>query len=241
MSWSGKIIGGVIGGFAGGPIGAAAGAFIGNLFDSEERLPEQKEEEKLSPEQLRVVSIVMLLVKLSCIDNDFSVEERVHLKVFFKETLGLEEDFDDLVKMALEDEEPFEKWAQVFVSTTEEDPSLRITMMHALFELAAADNILHPAEEYFMTTVAGLLGLSDLEYEAIKNEYFLCNDEYYKILGCTPESSNAEVKACYMQKVKEMHPDKLPAGLPAEIIKFAQEKFDEIQTAYNVIRQERNF
>jgi DnaJ like chaperone protein len=40
--------------------------------------------------------------------------------------------------------------------------------------------------------------------------------------------------------VKEYHPDKIASkGLPEEFTKFAQDKFREIQEAYNAVKQER--
>jgi DnaJ like chaperone protein len=42
--------------------------------------------------------------------------------------------------------------------------------------------------------------------------------------------------------VTEYHPDKIEAkGLPEEFIKFANDKFAEIQEAYDHIRKKRGF
>jgi DnaJ-domain-containing protein 1 len=38
-----------------------------------------------------------------------------------------------------------------------------------------------------------------------------------------------------MKKIKESHPDKLPANTPEWIIKVAQEKFSKLQEAYKAI------
>ena len=50
-----------------------------------------------------------------------------------------------------------------------------------------------------------------------------------------------EIDKAYKMKVKEYHPDKIISkGLPEEFTKLAEDKFREIQEAYDVIRQERN-
>lgn len=63
----------------------------------------------------------------------------------------------------------------------------------------------------------------------------------YAVLDCTPQSSDADIKKAYRKKVSEFHPDKIAAkGLPAEFTKFANEKFREIQEAYDEIKKARN-
>lgn len=67
-------------------------------------------------------------------------------------------------------------------------------------------------------------------------------DSHYSVLGCTSSSSDAEVKKAYRKKVSEFHPDKIAAkGLPEEFSKFANDKFREIQEAYEEIKKVRNF
>jgi DnaJ like chaperone protein len=67
-------------------------------------------------------------------------------------------------------------------------------------------------------------------------------DKYYKILNCTPESSNEEIKAKYKKLVKDFHPDMIISkGLPEEFVEFAESRFREIQKSYEKIRKERNF
>jgi len=49
-----------------------------------------------------------------------------------------------------------------------------------------------------------------------------------------------EIKKSYRQLVREFHPDTIASkGLPEEFTRFANEKFREIQTAYETISRER--
>jgi DnaJ like chaperone protein len=60
-------------------------------------------------------------------------------------------------------------------------------------------------------------------------------DWAYEILEVSKDSSDEDIKQAYMKKIKESHPDKLPANTPEWIIKVAQEKFSKLQEAYKAI------
>ena len=60
----------------------------------------------------------------------------------------------------------------------------------------------------------------------------------YKILEISPNVSDSEVKKAYREMAKKYHPDKLQSKDPA-LIKGAQEKFQEVQKAYETIQNER--
>ncbi len=66
-------------------------------------------------------------------------------------------------------------------------------------------------------------------------------EEYYRILGCTPNSSIEEIKVAYKRMVKESHPDKLPKDCPEWVKKAANERFAKIQEAYQKIKDAKGF
>ena len=53
-----------------------------------------------------------------------------------------------------------------------------------------------------------------------------------------PDVSDSEVKKAYREMAKKYHPDKLVTDDPA-LKKGAQEKFQEVQKAYEIIQKER--
>jgi len=62
----------------------------------------------------------------------------------------------------------------------------------------------------------------------------------YDALGLTPSASDAEIKKAYRTLVNQLHPDKLIGqGLPPFMIGALTERFKNIQTAYNCIKESR--
>lgn len=62
----------------------------------------------------------------------------------------------------------------------------------------------------------------------------------YAVLGVKASITDDALKKEYRKLMSQHHPDKLVAkGLPAEMMKLAKEKTQEIQTAYDKIRQAR--
>jgi len=61
----------------------------------------------------------------------------------------------------------------------------------------------------------------------------------YRTLGVLPSASWEEIQAAYKEKIKQYHPDKL-SHLGEEFSSLANEKFLEIQAAYNRIKSIRN-
>lgn len=62
----------------------------------------------------------------------------------------------------------------------------------------------------------------------------------YTILGVAAEVPDAEVKKAYRKQMSKHHPDKLAArGLPPEMMNMAKEKAQEIQQAWELIKQAR--
>lgn len=67
-------------------------------------------------------------------------------------------------------------------------------------------------------------------------------DEAYGILGLTSHTNDGDIQKAYRRLLSQHHPDKLVArGLPEEMVRLASEKTTEIRSAYEVLREHRNF
>lgn len=66
-------------------------------------------------------------------------------------------------------------------------------------------------------------------------------DNAYQVLGVTAQNSNAEIKKAYRKLMARHHPDKLASkGLPDEVMKRAQQRAQDIQAAYEKIKEKRD-
>lgn len=60
------------------------------------------------------------------------------------------------------------------------------------------------------------------------------------VLGVKPTDDATTIKRAYRKLMSEHHPDKLVAkGLPPEMMEMAKQKAQEIQQAYELIKQQR--
>lgn len=64
--------------------------------------------------------------------------------------------------------------------------------------------------------------------------------ECYRVLGCSPESSNEELKKKYHELIRELHPDKVRGtGNSNYLVNLAEEQVKKINEAYDIIKKTR--
>jgi len=136
-------------------------------------------------------------------------------------------------------------------------PALLRMFLQIQLAAAFADGVLHPAEQAIFARICTLLGISSAElnqYEAFihAQQTFGGGRESaraqpdklaaaYQTLGVQPTHSDEEIKRAYRRLMKENHPDRLVSrGLPEAMLKIAQEKTQQINIAYDVIKNARN-
>jgi len=254
MSWFGKITFGTLGLFLGGPLGAIAGAALGHLLvDNGIRAAGRTIDSTRGPqlghaEQTQAtyfISLFSILGKLSKIDGVVSSEEIAVVDGFIN-SLPMSDGEKQFARQVFNESKnsrySIEDFAVQLYQTTGAQPTLLLSFLDLLFRIAAADGKFHPAEETALRKIKEIFNVSDRQFTDLQARYFKEFDKYYKMLNCTPESSNEEIKSNYKKLVKDFHPDTIIAkGLPEEFIDFASNRFREIHESYEKIRQERNF
>jgi DnaJ like chaperone protein len=153
-----------------------------------------------------------------------------------------QESAKNIFRQAVRSDESFEAFAMQFYSVFKTQPNIIALMMDVLFRVAAADGRLSDAEDATLSSAARIFNVSDAKFDRLKSKHIRPEDKYYAVLKCDETASNEEIKKQYRKLVTEYHPDKIQAkGLPEEFIKFANDKFAEIQEAYDQIRKKRGF
>ena len=254
MSWHGKIIGGLVGFVMGGPIGAAAGATLGHAFVDKRknvyRLSGSYSGRALpSPEQAQMIffeAVFSMLAKMSKVDGRVSEKEVAVIENFMKNELHLDSTSRvaavQIFRQAINSSESFETFASQFYMAFSNQPYIIELVMDILFRVASTDGNIEKEEEALLLSASNIFNYTRADYERMKSKYAQSTNQYYAVLNCEPTASNEEIKKQFRKLATEYHPDKIQAkGLPEGFIKFANEKFAEIQEAYTAIKKERGF
>ena len=134
---------------------------------------------------------------------------------------------------------PFREIAAEFAQYAE-DVEMRRDALDCLVLIATADGALHATEEQYLNEAVVAFGLPPNILTEALEEILPDMQKYYAILGCDPSVSDEELKRCYRELSLKYHPDRISSkDLPSHLLKLAEEKFKEIQNAYQIITQHR--
>lgn len=258
MSWIGKILGGGVGLITGGPVGMVLGGALGHLFldkkvdaaiDQMRKQPGGIPNPFTNQEQKQAAffaSVFGMLGKMAKADGVVTPEEIGLVDSFMRNQLKLDPEARRLAvnifNRAKTDPYPFSQYAQEFNQYFYHDRSMHLLLFDILFQVAAVDGVLHLGEERLLNEAINLLNIPAHHFENYKSQMSPSANPAYAVLGIAPEATQVEVKKAYRDKVKEFHPDKIVSkGLPEEFLQFAEEKFKEVNEAYETIQKSRGW
>lgn len=115
------------------------------------------------------------------------------------------------------------------------DYSTRLQMLNFLVLIAMADGYVSPEEVAAIREVGGYLNISREDIESMLHLNDGSSDtgsldDAYKVLGVSPDATDAEVRSAYRQMALKHHPDRV-ATLGEDVRKAAEKKFQEINAA----------
>jgi DnaJ like chaperone protein len=122
-----------------------------------------------------------------------------------------------------------------------DDRNVLVDLLEGLFHIAMADGDFHPAEDAFLSEVAGIFGLDARCYNTMRARFVEgAPRDPYDVLGIAQDAPLPEVRAAWRQAVKDSHPDAMIArGVPEEAVKLAERRLIAINAAWEEISSRR--
>ncbi len=114
----------------------------------------------------------------------------------------------------------------------------REQIIYFLIDLAKADGYITDSEIQKLSEISGYLRIQN--WQRLRALFEESSDQAYKVLGVSKDVEVAEIKKAYRDMVKKYHPDKVITD-DAALKAGAEEKFKQVQKAYETIQKERNF
>lgn len=246
-----KWIGGALGWSFGGPIGAIIGVAIGSMVDAmasgaDNLIHEQEYSNNRSKRQqtqsgdfeVSLLVLASLVIKADGIQDkrelDFVREQFVNM--YGKERANYA---FKLFKNITNQKNISTRQVCLQIRQMMDHPS-RLQLLYFLFGIAKADGIVTPDEETQIHIIAGYLGVSSPDYTSIKAMFFNSSENAYQVLEINKSASVEDIKKAYRKMAKKYHPDKV-IHLGKEHQKGAEEKFRQVQEAYEQLQKDRQF
>ena len=237
MSIWGSLLGGVIGFSLGGPFGALLGSFLGgkisNISSSNTFASQQ------NSQQIFALSLIILSAKLSKADGRVSKEELIAVK----DKLQIpESEIDQVAKIfnkAKDESTGYEPYAKQISEIFKGNQNVLEEVINILFYIAEADGHVSNEEEAMIANIAFIFGLSQNQYESIK-ESRKSSDKLnpYIVLESQPTDDLKSIRKKYIKLSKEHHPDLLISkGVPSEVINESKNKMRAINAAWDQIQK----
>lgn len=251
FKWIGGLLGWTVGGVIGSIIGYAFGSLLDNAVSGEYAV--NKGQDTATDNASRGfghsfrpqtqsgdfgVSLLLLSAAVMKSDNQVVKAELDFVKEFFKRQFGLAkaENYILMLRELLKQE--FNLRDVCLQVKLYMDHASRLQLLHYLFGLSMSDGQAHPVEIDTINSISGWLGISAVDCESIKAMFVKDSKSAYKILEITPEATDVEVKKAFKKMAIKYHPDKV-THLGEDFQKAANEKFKEVNVAYERIKKER--
>lgn len=241
-----KWLGAGLGFSLGGPIGSLLGFVVGNIIDgfTKDDFEAARHISQGAPNKRSGdFEISLLILSSVVIKSDGKVDERelIFVRNHFKQMYG-----EERASHAFKLFKGFMRSNKISVRQVciqirqNMSHAARLQLIHFLFGIAKVDGHVSKEEVEAIRGIAGYLYINQNDFESIKAMFYQNSDSSYRILEIEKSATNDEIKKAYRRMVKKYHPDKLH-HLGDEHLKGAEDKFREVQKAYEKIQKERGF
>ncbi len=187
------------------------------------------------------IAVIALGAKMAKADGEVTRAEVAAFRQVFAIPAGEEANAARVFNLARQDVAGFDAYARKIRAMFRGDDQVLVDLFEGLFHIAAADGQLHPGEEEFLQTVAGILGIGDRCFRAVRARYLAdAPRDPFDVLGLPPEATLDEARAAWKQAVRDSHPDRMIArGVPPEAVKLAERRLIAVNAAWEEISARR--
>ncbi len=256
MAWWGKLVGGALGFMIGGPIGAMLGATFGHNFDAKSQGRAKKRYLPGDQERTQAAffaATFSVMGHIAKADGHVSKSE-IALAEQLMAHMQLSQEQKKIAINLFRQGKNANFQLDAVLQQFKQECHRRTTLVRMFLEIqvqaAFADGKLDPAESNILQHVAQTLGFTQADLDQIINLITsggaseagqqMTLEEAYNILGADEKMTTVDIRKLYRKLRSQHHPDKLVSkGLPEEMIKLANEKTHEIQTAWKLIQKSR--
>ena len=248
-----KWIGGILGFiFGGGILGGIAGYALGSLFEGTQDGPDHTHEETPDIKQQRsrnnfLFSLMVLSAHMIQADGKIMHSEMEFMRRFLQRTFGEDAKIqgNDILLRLFEyrKQQGEASWHDQIMRACQEISAVmpeaeRTQLATRRAEIARADGRIDAAEVRALREIIAHLGLNPSLTEQLLSIGGTTLEDAYRILGLTPDATDAEVRSAYRKLVVEHHPDKV-AHLGDDIKEAATKKLQQITEAKELIDKMR--
>ena len=225
--------------FGGAILGYFIGSVLEQLFRQDRPNPfasVQSQRMQKNQVQLNLLSLAAIVIKA---DGKVDERELRFVRNYFIANYGEAYASSIFAKFNTEVKKEQQNLNEITRLFTQRAPyETRLQILHFLFAIANADGHVAEVEVQKILQISNALQLRSMDFESIKAMFVKSADNAYKILEISPNATDTEVKKAYRTMAKKYHPDKLQTE-DAALKKGAQEKFQQVQAAYEAIQKER--
>ncbi|MDC1450736.1 co-chaperone DjlA [Candidatus Thioglobus sp.] len=256
MSWWTSVLGGALGYMIGGPLGAMLGvAFAGNLSKGKSNFRGSASDYRPGDQQ-RVQaaffsSVFSVMGYIAKVDGKVSKSE-ILLAQQVMQHMQLSEDMQkaakELFNQGKQKDFNLDEVLEQFRTESHRRTHLVRMFLEIQIQATYADGVFDDKEYDALKYIAQKLRFPIDELERLIQQFSVASgksskltiDDAYVILGADKSLTDKELKRAYRRLLAQHHPDKLVAkGLPDEMIKLANDKTQEIISAYELIKKHR--
>lgn len=248
-----KWLGGILGWSTFGPMGALIGFLIGSAIDlatnvdgdATFRLTDGQSQE--GDRNSFFISMLVLAAYIVKADGKVMHSEMELVRGMLRQNFGeaAAQQGDQIMRQLFAEQDRVGKnvYRQNIQQACEQvayhvDYSGRLQLLNFLVMIAQVDGRVDQVEVEALKEVAQWMQMSPQEVDAMLHLEGDSLEDAYKVLGVSPDASDAELKKAYRRLALEHHPDRV-AKLGDDVRRAAEKKFQEINAAKDRIWKAR--